>query len=110
MQYRSPRVSCYHRPRSSPSTPSIRGSLCRAPDPESWLLNDEWPAELAALHAHLGETFTSYEGARHWIRSPLTYLSGLTPVQVLQAGDSPQLASVDLLEAALEALDSGVFL
>jgi hypothetical protein len=34
----------------------------------------------------------------------------LAPLHVLRAGDSPRLASVDLLEAALEALVSGVFL
>src|SRR4051812_20540541 len=79
-------------------------------DLESWLLDDAWPAELAALRAHLGETFTSYEGARLWMRAPLPNLSGLTPLQALRAGDSAELSGVDLLEAALEAFDAGVFL
>lgn len=85
---------------------------------EKWISGETIPQketrrrlnQLAALHAHLGETFRSYEGARLWMRSPITYLSGLTPLQVLRAGDSPQFASVELVEAALEALDSGVFL
>jgi hypothetical protein len=66
--------------------------------------------ELAALHAHLGQTFTSYEGARRWMRAPLRYLAGLTPLQVLRAGDAEDATSVERLEAALEVLDSGVFL
>ncbi len=66
--------------------------------------------ELAALHEHLGQTFTSYEGARAWMRAPLHYLGGLTPLQVLRAGDTEDARSVERLEEALEALDSGVFL
>lgn len=66
--------------------------------------------ELAALHQHLGETFTSYDGARAWMRAPLRYLAGLTPIQVLRAGDSEQSSSVARLEEALEALDAGAFL
>jgi len=85
---------------------------------EKWMSGETLPQketrrrlnELAALHQHLGQTFTSYEGARAWMRAPLRYLAGLTPLQVLRAGDSEEASSVERLEEALEALDSGVFL
>jgi hypothetical protein len=85
---------------------------------EKWLSGETLPQketrrrlnDLAALHAHLGETFISYEGARAWMRAPLRYLAGLTPLQVLRAGDTDDASSVERLEEALEALDSGVFL
>src|SRR3954452_7546804 len=85
---------------------------------EKWMSGETVPQketrrrlnELAALHTHLGETFTSYEGVRLWMRAPLRYLSSLTPLQVLRAGDGEQMSSVELLEEALEALDSGAFL
>jgi hypothetical protein len=44
------------------------------------------------------------------MRAPLRYLAGLTPLQVLRAGDTDERSSVEMLEEALEALDSGVFL
>jgi uncharacterized protein (DUF2384 family) len=66
--------------------------------------------ELARLHDHLGQTFTSYEGARAWLGAPSRYLAGLTPLQVLRAGDTEQISSVERVEEALEALDSGIFL
>ena len=85
---------------------------------EKWMSGETLPQketrrrlnELAGLHAHLGETFTSYEGARLWLRAPLRYLAGLTPLQVLRAGDGDRVSSVELVEEALEALDSGAFL
>ena len=85
---------------------------------EKWLSGETLPQketrrrlnELAALHAHLGQTFTSYEGARLWMRAPLRYLAGLTPLQVLRAGDTEQATSVERLEEVLESLDSGAFL
>ena len=85
---------------------------------EKWMSGETLPQketrrrlnELAALHAHLGETFSSYEGARLWMRAPLRYLASLTPLQVLRAGDSEHVSSVERLEEALEALDAGVFL
>jgi hypothetical protein len=66
--------------------------------------------ELTALHQHLGQTFTSYEGARLWLRAPSRYLAGLTPLQALRAGDTEHATSVERVEEALEALDSGAFL
>lgn len=85
---------------------------------EKWMSGETLPQketrrrlnELAALHEHLGQTFLSYEGARAWMRAPLRYLAGLTPLQVLRAGDTEEISSVERLEEALEALDAGVFL
>jgi hypothetical protein len=85
---------------------------------EKWLTGETIPQretrrrlnELAVLHHHLGETFTSYEGARLWLRSSSRYLAGLTPLQVLRAGDAEHITSVERIEEALEALDSGAFL
>jgi hypothetical protein len=44
------------------------------------------------------------------MRAPLPYLAGLTPLQVLRAGDTEHVSSVGRLEEALEAFDSGIFL
>lgn len=60
-------------------------------------------AALAVLHRRLRETFDSPEATRLWLRTSSSYLGGLTPVEVLRAGRP------DRIEAALEALDSGVF-
>ncbi len=60
-------------------------------------------AELVAVEAHLRETFDDPESGRAWLRSGNPYLGGLTPVEVLRAGRA------DRVQAALEALDSGVF-
>ncbi|MCC7370326.1 MAG: DUF2384 domain-containing protein [Chloroflexi bacterium] len=57
-----------------------------------------------------GETFTSYDGARLWLRAPSRYLAGLTPLQVLRAGDTEHATGVERVEETLEALDSGAFL
>jgi hypothetical protein len=43
------------------------------------------------------------ESRRAWLRSDNPYLGGLTPLEVLRAGRT------DRVEAALEALDSGMF-
>jgi len=85
---------------------------------EKWISGESIPQketrrrlnDLAGLHEHLGQTFTSYEGARLWLRAPLRYLAGLTPLQVLRAGDTDEVSSVERLEESLEAFDSGVFL
>jgi uncharacterized protein (DUF2384 family) len=60
-------------------------------------------AELVNLHHHLRETFTTNEAVRGWLHASNRYLGGLTPVEVLRVG------RLDRVEAALEALDSGVF-
>ncbi len=61
-------------------------------------------AALMALHRHLGGTFTAMEGARDWLRCPSRYLSGMTPLEAIRAG------RIDRAEAALGALDAGVYL
>lgn len=79
---------------------------------DKWLSGEAYPQraarvrlnELDALHRHLGETFADMADARTWLVDPSRYLSGLTPLEVLRIG------RVDRVEAALEALDSGIFL
>lgn len=78
---------------------------------ERWRTGQTYPqhearerlAELVALEGHLGETFVDPEAARGWLRSASPYLGGLTPFEALLAGRA------DRVRAALEALDSGVF-
>jgi transcriptional regulator with XRE-family HTH domain len=60
-------------------------------------------AELVELDRHLQETFDDREAVRRWLSSPSRYLGGLRPVEAVRVG------RVDRVEAALEALDSGVF-
>ena len=60
-------------------------------------------AELVAVETHLGETFDGPESGRAWLRSGNPYLGGLAPLEALRAGRA------DRVQAALEALDSGVF-
>ena len=79
---------------------------------EKWLSGEAYPQraararlnDLDALHRHLGETFADMADARAWLVDPNRYLSGLTPLEVLRIG------RVDRVEAALEVLDSGIFL
>ena len=60
-------------------------------------------AALVGLDRRLQETFDTPVAVRSWLRAGSPYLGGLTPVEVLRAGRP------DRVEAALEALDSGVF-
>jgi hypothetical protein len=57
---------------------------------------------LSAVASHPGETFGFPAGPR-WLRSESRYLGGQRPLDALLAGE------FDRVEAALEALDSGVF-
>jgi hypothetical protein len=59
---------------------------------------------LLGLDARLRETFDSAEAIRGWLNAENRYLGGLTPAEAVRAG------RVDRVEAALEALDSGVFI
>ena len=61
-------------------------------------------AALVALDRHLRETFTSPEAVRDWLHTSNRYLGGLTPADAVRVG------RIDRVEAALEALDSGVFM
>jgi len=78
---------------------------------ERWRAGQTYPqhearerlAELVGVEAHLVETFDDPESGSAWLRSANPYLGGLTPLEVVRAGRT------DRVEAALEALDSGVF-
>jgi hypothetical protein len=60
--------------------------------------------DLAALVKRLDESFDSSDGAQGWLRSESGYFGGLTPMDALLRG------RIDRVDAALEALDSGIFL
>lgn len=78
---------------------------------ERWRTGQTYPqhearerlADLLALEGRLDETFGDPEARRAWLRSDNPYLGGLTPLEALRAGRA------DRVRAALEALDSGVF-
>lgn len=78
---------------------------------ERWHAGETYPqhemrrklAELVGLQHRLRDTFSSPEAGRSWLRSPNRYLGGLAPLDALRAG------RLDRVEAALDALDSGVF-
>jgi transcriptional regulator with XRE-family HTH domain len=58
--------------------------------------------QLSAVATHLNETFVPPGGPR-WLRSESNYLGGRRPLDALLAGE------FERVEAALEALDSGIF-
>lgn len=60
-------------------------------------------AELVAVYCHLRDTFTTVEAACDWFHSPHPYLGRHTPAEVARDGH------FDRVEAALEALDRGIF-
>ena len=76
-----------------------------------WLADETFPqahnrARLDALEAlvdRLDESFKTPEGATTWLHSASGYFGGLRPVDALLRG------RIDAVDAALEALDSGVF-
>jgi transcriptional regulator with XRE-family HTH domain len=78
---------------------------------ERWRSGETYPqrdtrrriAALVGSDRHLGETLEDREAVRRWLGTPNWYLGGLTPVEAVGIG------RVDRGEAALEALDSGVF-
>ncbi|CAN5119123.1 hypothetical protein BH23CHL1_BH23CHL1_05170 [soil metagenome] len=61
-------------------------------------------AEMIALNHHLRDTFRTEKGIRSWMHASSRYLGGLTPADAMRAG------RIDRVEAALEALDSGIYL
>jgi hypothetical protein len=61
-------------------------------------------ADLQNLHYHLRDTFTTIDALKEWVHSPSRYLGELTPADAIRVG------RFDRVEAALEALDSGVFI
>jgi len=61
-------------------------------------------AELLRLEERVRETFEGPDAVQRWARSQSRYLGGITPAEAIRVG------RLDRAEAALEALDSGVFL
>lgn len=59
--------------------------------------------ELLRLQQRARETFEGHDAVRRWFHSPSRYLGGITPAEAIRIG------RLDRVEAALEALDSGVF-
>jgi uncharacterized protein (DUF2384 family) len=57
-----------------------------------------------ALRQRLRETFSTPEAIEMWLMHPNPYLESKTPMQVIQDGH------IERVLAALEALDSGVFI
>jgi transcriptional regulator with XRE-family HTH domain len=78
---------------------------------ERWRAEEAFPQHesrnrleaLVALVNRLGESFKSPEGALRWLHSASGYFGGLAPMDALLRG------RIDLVDAALEAMDSGVF-
>ena len=76
-----------------------------------WLSNETYPQHesrgalerLAHLQRRLDEAFTSQPAAREWLRAESGYFGGLAPIDALLRG------RIDVIEAALDALDAGVF-
>jgi len=60
--------------------------------------------DLEKLARRLSSTFTTREAIRSWLHEDSRYLGGMAPIDALRAG------RFDRVHAALEALDSGVFL
>lgn len=79
---------------------------------ERWKAEEAFPQhesrsrlnELIELEGRLNETFKSADGVRRWLHSKSGYFGGLTPLDALLGG------RIDLVDAALEAIDSGVIL
>lgn len=76
-----------------------------------WLADETYPQhdardkldQLAGLSRRLDESFTTVEGGAAWLHAPSGYFGGLAPVDALVRG------RIDLVNAALDALDAGVF-
>jgi transcriptional regulator with XRE-family HTH domain len=79
---------------------------------ERWRLGESYPQleartrllALLGLNQHLRETFATAEDGRSWFRAGSRYLAGDVPADALRRGE------IDRVEAALEALDSGIYL
>jgi uncharacterized protein (DUF2384 family) len=94
------------------STDDLAGALHVSPRTvKRWLESGQYPqrgmrvrlAALIALDHHLRDTFESPEAIQAWLHANNRHLGGLSPVDAMRAG------RVDRVEAALEALDSGIF-
>jgi transcriptional regulator with XRE-family HTH domain len=76
-----------------------------------WLADETYPQhdsrdrldKLIRLDQRLAETFTTQEAAVAWLQSESGYFGGLAPNDALLRG------RIDAVEAALDALDAGIF-
>jgi putative toxin-antitoxin system antitoxin component (TIGR02293 family) len=76
-----------------------------------WLTDEMYPQhesrrkldQLVALVQRLADSFTTPQGAATWLHAPSGYFGGLRPIDALLLG------RIDTVDAALEALDAGVF-
>jgi transcriptional regulator with XRE-family HTH domain len=94
------------------SAQELAGALDASPRTiERWLKGETYPqhetrqrlAALIALDRRLRETFEGTEAIRSWLHLPNRFLGGLTPADAIRVG------RFDRVDAALEALESGVF-
>jgi hypothetical protein len=78
---------------------------------ERWVKGETYPQRearkrliaLLTLRDRLAESFEDLAGAREWLNAPARYLGGITPAEALRTG------RMDRVEAALEVLESGIF-
>lgn len=78
---------------------------------ERWRTGDTYPqrdarerlATLVQLDERLQRTFDTRDAIKLWMHSENRYLRGLKPVEAARVG------RFDMIEAALDALDAGVF-
>lgn len=76
-----------------------------------WLADETYPqhgsrdklVQIESLVRRLDESFADADGAKLWLHAPSGYFGGLQPVDALLRG------RIDLVDAALEAMDAGVF-
>lgn len=76
-----------------------------------WIADETFPQThnrarldaLEALVARLEDSFKTPEGAILWLQAESGYFGGLRPIDALLRG------RIDAVDAALEALDSGIF-
>ncbi len=76
-----------------------------------WLADETYPQhgsrdkllQIEALVRRLDESFDDPEGPTLWLHTPSGYFGGLQPLDALTRG------RIDLVEAALDAIDAGVF-
>lgn len=94
------------------STDGLAGALnVDARTVERWRAGASFPQRegrarlesLLALRAHILDTFDTLNAVQTWMRANNRYLGGMTPANAAQAG------RIDRIEAALTALDSGMF-
>lgn len=79
---------------------------------DRWCTGETYPQRAARqqlvrllnLVHRVREAFATPEGARTWLHAENRYLGGLAPIDAVRVG------RFDRVEAALDALDSGIFL